>query len=307
MLALSRNLYPAYQSLVRRPLGPQVLHGHATGRQDAGDRRAGPHRPGRGQAGPGPGDEGPGLRSVPLRRSGPRNWESRPSARSSEMLPQVDYLTVHTPLNDETRNLIGGRRDPADEEGRAADQLRPRRHLQRGGAGRRAQERAFGRRGPGRVSRASPAPTARCSACPTCSARPHLGASTEEAQSNVALEAAELLVDFFTTGAIRQSVNMSPLDPKTLEASARLSQRRLPAGLAAGPGATRPARLLQAPLQGRGGQEGHPAAVGRFRRRAAGTRHGADGEHRQRRGPPAGAGDRAGRGAQQPTSATSAR
>ena len=46
---------------------------------------------------------------------------------------------------------------------------------------------------------------------------PHLGASTEEAQTNVAVEAAELLIDFFTTGAIRQSVNMSPLDPKTLE------------------------------------------------------------------------------------------
>ena len=46
---------------------------------------------------------------------------------------------------------------------------------------------------------------------------PHLGASTEEAQTNVAVEAAELLIDFFTTGAIQQSVNMSPLDPKTLE------------------------------------------------------------------------------------------
>ena len=46
---------------------------------------------------------------------------------------------------------------------------------------------------------------------------PHLGASTEEAQSIVALEAAELLIDFFTTGTIRQSVNVSPLDPKTLE------------------------------------------------------------------------------------------
>ena len=32
----------------------------------------------------------------------------------------------------------------------------------------------------------------------------------------MAVEAAELLIDFFTTGAIKQSVNMSPLDPKTL-------------------------------------------------------------------------------------------
>ena len=46
---------------------------------------------------------------------------------------------------------------------------------------------------------------------------PHLGASTEEAQTNVAIEAAELLIDYFTNGAIKQSVNMSPLDPKTLE------------------------------------------------------------------------------------------
>ncbi|MGW8257334.1 MAG: ACT domain-containing protein, partial [Thermoguttaceae bacterium] len=45
---------------------------------------------------------------------------------------------------------------------------------------------------------------------------PHLGASTAEAQSNVAVEAAELLIDFFSTGAVKQSVNMSTLDPKTL-------------------------------------------------------------------------------------------
>ena len=36
---------------------------------------------------------------------------------------------------------------------------------------------------------------------------PHLGASTEEAQTNVAIEAVELLVDFFTKNKIRQSVN----------------------------------------------------------------------------------------------------
>ena len=62
----------------RRPLGPQEVHGHATGRQDAGDRRPGPDRPGRGRPGPGLGDAGARLRSVPLGRSGPRSWASRP-------------------------------------------------------------------------------------------------------------------------------------------------------------------------------------------------------------------------------------
>jgi D-3-phosphoglycerate dehydrogenase len=45
---------------------------------------------------------------------------------------------------------------------------------------------------------------------------PHLGASTEEAQTQVAIEAAELLVDYLTTGAIRHAVNVASLDQKTL-------------------------------------------------------------------------------------------
>jgi D-3-phosphoglycerate dehydrogenase len=47
-------------------------------------------------------------------------------------------------------------------------------------------------------------------------ATPHLGASTEEAQAQVAVEGIGLLMDFLTTGAVRHAVNMTPLDPKTL-------------------------------------------------------------------------------------------
>jgi len=46
---------------------------------------------------------------------------------------------------------------------------------------------------------------------------PHLGASTEEAQSQVAVEGVGLLVDFLSTGAIRHSVNSSAIDPAALE------------------------------------------------------------------------------------------
>jgi D-3-phosphoglycerate dehydrogenase len=45
---------------------------------------------------------------------------------------------------------------------------------------------------------------------------PHLGASTEEAQAQVAVEGIGLLIDFLTTGAIKHSVNMTPLDAKTM-------------------------------------------------------------------------------------------
>jgi D-3-phosphoglycerate dehydrogenase len=45
---------------------------------------------------------------------------------------------------------------------------------------------------------------------------PHLGASTEEAQSQVAVEGVNLLVDFLSNGTIKHAVNFSPLDGKTL-------------------------------------------------------------------------------------------
>ena len=46
---------------------------------------------------------------------------------------------------------------------------------------------------------------------------PHLGASTEEAQVSVAVEAARLLADFFARGQVKFSVNMPTLDRAELE------------------------------------------------------------------------------------------
>ena len=46
---------------------------------------------------------------------------------------------------------------------------------------------------------------------------PHLGASTEEAQIGVAVEAVDLLINFLTTGEIQSAVNTVPLDPKILK------------------------------------------------------------------------------------------
>jgi D-3-phosphoglycerate dehydrogenase len=47
---------------------------------------------------------------------------------------------------------------------------------------------------------------------------PHLGASTEEAQTQVAVEAVNLIVNFLTRGEIRHAVNMAAIDRKTMEA-----------------------------------------------------------------------------------------
>ncbi|MCA9266286.1 MAG: ACT domain-containing protein, partial [Planctomycetales bacterium] len=46
---------------------------------------------------------------------------------------------------------------------------------------------------------------------------PHLGASTDEAQTQVAVEGVHLLINYLTTGEIRHAVNVVSVDPKTLE------------------------------------------------------------------------------------------
>jgi D-3-phosphoglycerate dehydrogenase / 2-oxoglutarate reductase len=133
-----------------------------------------------------------------------------------EMLPLVDYLTVHTPLNDETRNLIGpeeikllkkGARLINTARGGIYNEAALVEGLRSGHLGGAALD----------VFESEPCTDSPLFGLPGVLCTPHLGASTEEAQTNVAVEAAELLIDFFTTGAVKQSVNMSPLDPKTLQ------------------------------------------------------------------------------------------
>ena len=137
-------------------------------------------------------------------------------AEFHELLPLVDYLTVHTPLNDQTRNLIGPKEIPLLKKGARLincarggiyDEAALAEGLRSGHLGGVALD----------VYAAEPCTDSPLFGMSNVLCTPHLGASTEEAQTNVAIEAAELLIDYFTNGAVRQSVNMSPLDPKTLE------------------------------------------------------------------------------------------
>ena len=131
------------------------------------------------------------------------------------MLPRVDYLTVHTPLTAETKDLIG----PAELE-----LLKPGARLincARGGIYNEAallQGLQSGKlagvaldvylQEPCTDSPLFQQPGALCT--------PHLGASTEEAQTQVAIEAVQLLINFLTTGEVRHAVNTAAIDPKVL-------------------------------------------------------------------------------------------
>src|SRR5438105_3411043 len=135
----------------------------------------------------------------------------------AELLPRCDFLTVHTPLTDETRDLIGAAqlanlprgarvlncaRGGIINEQALADALRSG-HL----AGAALD-----------VFEQEPPPADHpLLKLPNVVVTPHLGASTVEAQTSVAREAAQLLVDYLTRGLVQFAVNMAAVDRTELE------------------------------------------------------------------------------------------
>jgi D-3-phosphoglycerate dehydrogenase len=132
-----------------------------------------------------------------------------------DMLPQVDYLTVHTPLTQETRHLIGQAE---------IDMLKPGVRLVNAARGGIYDEAALvaGLKS-GKLAGVAldvyenePCTDSELFQLPGVLCTPHLGASTEEAQTQVAVEAVQLLIRFLTAGEIRHAVNAAAIDPKTL-------------------------------------------------------------------------------------------
>src|SRR3954469_10143717 len=124
----------------------------------------------------------------------------------ADMLSRVGYLTVHTPLADETRGLVGaaqldrmkkGVRLINAARGGIYDEAALAEGLKSGKVGGVALD----------VYSAEPCTDSPLFGLAGVVCTPHLGASTEEAQTQVAVEAVELIVAFLTTGAVRHRGN----------------------------------------------------------------------------------------------------
>jgi D-3-phosphoglycerate dehydrogenase len=138
-------------------------------------------------------------------------------AELDQLLPHCDFLTVHTPLTDETRDLIDARALALTKRG--ARIL----NCARGGI---INEEALAEAlRTGHLAGAAldvfanepPPPDHPLLKLPNVVVTPHLGASTVEAQTSVALEAAQLLVDFLTRGVVQFAVNMAAVDRTELD------------------------------------------------------------------------------------------
>ena len=297
MLALSRNIAPAYQSLIEGKWDRNTYMG-----TQLADKTLGIVGLGRiGQA------VAKRAKALQMRVLGfdpflsteqrGRSWASSRSA--SVARHAAAGRLSHRPHAADRRNPQPDRHAANSsmlQAGRAADQLRPRRHLRRSGAGRGAQERQARRRGPRRVRRASRAPTARCSACPACSARRTWAPAPKKPRRKWPSKAVGLLVDYLDHRR----------DPPRREHDAARSQdaRRACAAISMWPigwgccwrSSTR-APIKRCTLHYRGEVAGKNTKLitAAFAAGLLATRAGRRRQHRQRRGAAARAGHRAGR------------
>jgi D-3-phosphoglycerate dehydrogenase len=128
---------------------------------------------------------------------------------------RADYITVHVPLNEKTKNLI---------DARALAQMKPGVRIVNCARGGIIDEKALAdairsKRIAGAaldVFEDEPLKQSPLFELDDVTLTPHLGASTIEAQENVGIESARLVMDFLSTGAIKNAVNAPALDAPAL-------------------------------------------------------------------------------------------
>lgn len=127
-----------------------------------------------------------------------------------DIVKECDYLTVHTPLIDATRGIINAERMATMKKGARII------NCARGGIvdeGDLADAIESGHIAGAAldVFTKEPPVDRRLVDLPQVLTTPHLGASTDEAQENVAVEAAEIITDYLVNNEIRYAINMAPV------------------------------------------------------------------------------------------------
>ena len=126
------------------------------------------------------------------------------------LLAKADFITLHTPLTNETRNILSaealaktkqGVRIINCARGGLVDEEALKAGLDSGHIGGAALD----------VFVTEPAKTSPLFGTPNFISTPHLGASTDEAQVNVAIQVAEQLSDYLISGGVTNALNMPSL------------------------------------------------------------------------------------------------
>ena len=126
------------------------------------------------------------------------------------LLAKADFITLHTPLTDQTRNILSkenlaktkkGVRIINCARGGLVDEVALKEALDSGQVGGAALD----------VFATEPAKESPLFGTPNFICTPHLGASTNEAQVNVALQVAEQMADYLVNGGVTNALNVPSL------------------------------------------------------------------------------------------------
>src|SRR5690242_12934629 len=127
-----------------------------------------------------------------------------------ELLARADFITLHTPLTDQTRNILSrenlaktrkGVRIINCARGGLIDEAALKEGLDSGHIAGAALD----------VFVSEPAKESPLFGTPNFISTPHLGASTNEAQVNVAIQVAEQMADYLVSGGVTNALNMPSL------------------------------------------------------------------------------------------------
>jgi D-3-phosphoglycerate dehydrogenase len=131
-------------------------------------------------------------------------------AELDTLLAKADFITLHTPLTDQTRNILSrenlaktkpGVRIINCARGGLIDEAALKAGLESGHIAGAALD----------VFQTEPAKESPLFGTPNFVCTPHLGASTTEAQVNVALQVAEQMADYLVNGGVTNALNMPSL------------------------------------------------------------------------------------------------
>jgi D-3-phosphoglycerate dehydrogenase len=124
-----------------------------------------------------------------------------------DVFRRADFVTLHTPLTERTRNLI--------DAAAIAKMKKGVRIINCARGGLLSEDALYDALKSGHVAgaaldvfEAEPATHHKLFGCENVVATPHLGASTTEAQENVAIQIAEQMADYLLTGAVSNALNM---------------------------------------------------------------------------------------------------